>query len=166
MKTLQEEFMEEYNSNPGIVWSVSRKYFDNFHDIEDAVQSSLERAWKSYPQFRRECKFSTWLYCISLRTAVDILRKSKNHKSISYVNDFFEFHDIQDKGYDDERDLLYLDLMDHVKSLSPEDRETLNLHIKYKSYEEISAKTGVNENAVRVRFFRMKNRLRTLFLKK
>ena len=40
-------------------------------EAEEAAQDAFVRAWKALPEFRGEAKFSTWLYRIAVRRALD-----------------------------------------------------------------------------------------------
>src|SRR5580658_9264234 len=52
----------------------------NQEDTEDAVQDTLLRAFKHLSEFRRSCKFSSWLMTIGINTALMILRRRKIRK--------------------------------------------------------------------------------------
>lgn len=49
-------------------------------DRKDLRQEILIRALESYPRFRHESKFSTWLYKLSINTASVWRRKMRNQK--------------------------------------------------------------------------------------
>ncbi len=44
---------------------------------EEAAQDAFVRAWKALPGFREEARFSTWLYRIVTRCALDAVRSTK-----------------------------------------------------------------------------------------
>jgi RNA polymerase sigma-70 factor (ECF subfamily) len=50
---------------------------DNAVDKEDLFQEITLQAWKSFGSFRGDAQFSTWLYRISLNTAITFFRKEK-----------------------------------------------------------------------------------------
>jgi RNA polymerase sigma factor (sigma-70 family) len=52
------------------------------HSVEDLVQETFLRAYLSLASFRREAKFSTWLYRIAFNLAADKFRK----KSLDYCD--------------------------------------------------------------------------------
>jgi len=52
------------------------------HSVEDLVQETFLRAYLSLANFRREAKFSTWLYRIAFNLVADKFRK----KSLDYCN--------------------------------------------------------------------------------
>ncbi|MGO8673530.1 MAG: RNA polymerase sigma factor [Capsulimonadaceae bacterium] len=54
-------------------------------DIEDTVQDVFLQAWRAFPRFRGDAKFSTWLYRIATNMAIKQWHRRKRHKHV--VND-------------------------------------------------------------------------------
>jgi RNA polymerase sigma-70 factor (ECF subfamily) len=55
----------------------------NAHDAEDVTQDTFVKAWKHLGGFRTESNFSTWLYTIARRTALNHLRAQKPTQEIA-----------------------------------------------------------------------------------
>lgn len=68
-----DEIVHRYHR---LVTSTARRILRNDNDVKDAVQDSFINAFKQIKQYRREAKFSTWLYRISLRSAISHVRKT------------------------------------------------------------------------------------------
>ena len=49
----------------------------NEHDARDVCQEVWITVWKSLPDYRGEAKFSTWLYAVATRRAIDHTRKQR-----------------------------------------------------------------------------------------
>jgi RNA polymerase sigma-70 factor (ECF subfamily) len=49
----------------------------NEADARDCVQEGLISAWRAMPRFRRDARFSTWMYRIVLRKAYDAIDRRK-----------------------------------------------------------------------------------------
>jgi RNA polymerase sigma-70 factor (ECF subfamily) len=67
----ETSFLANLNQNIGIVHRVCHTYFH--HDPlqrEDLFQDIMYQLWKSYPRFKGESKFSTWMYKVALNTAI------------------------------------------------------------------------------------------------
>src|SRR3954467_14484406 len=47
----------------------------NEHDARDVSQEIWLTVWRTLKEYRAEAKFSTWLYAIATRRAIDHLRK-------------------------------------------------------------------------------------------
>jgi len=73
-------FMRQISSNAGIIHWVLNHYCDSEEDKKDLQQDILLQAWRSYPSFRQECKFSTWLHSISTNVAVDFRRRKRRYE--------------------------------------------------------------------------------------
>jgi len=64
-----------------LLWIIPVLYFaiDYLTDKEDMMQEITLQLWKAYPNFQRKCKFSTWMYRISINTAISNIRRSKRN---------------------------------------------------------------------------------------
>lgn len=61
----------------------------NREDTEDIVQEVFIEAFASIRLFRKESKFSTWLYRIAINKSLNHLRKHKWKNLVSSVENFF-----------------------------------------------------------------------------
>ncbi len=52
-------------------------YLKNFEDARDASQDIFVKAYQKIGQFRKQSKFSTWLYRIAVNHCLDLIRKNK-----------------------------------------------------------------------------------------
>jgi RNA polymerase sigma-70 factor (ECF subfamily) len=68
MKVLYEEHRD-------LVYAVGLSVCGNRPDADEVVQESFLRAFRSMVEWRGEGKFSTWLYAIALRTALNWKRR-------------------------------------------------------------------------------------------
>jgi len=57
------------------------------HDAEDIAQETYVRALRSISGFRRECRFSTWLYRILLNEAGRVRRRAHVHLDFEAVRE-------------------------------------------------------------------------------
>ncbi len=55
-------------------------YAQNRAESDDMFQEICIQAWRAYPQFKGESKFSTWLYRVSINTAISWIRKEKKYR--------------------------------------------------------------------------------------
>lgn len=154
----QLEFAALFQSNTGIVHKICNLYFDNEEDKKDLFQEIATSAWSAYPQFRGESKFSTWLYNISKYRAIDAVRRAKARiKTISTNNAFFEITDEVDNSMSLERKLFYQRCLSR---LNEEDRKFVLMWIEGYSYDDMEETLGVNQNNLRVKMNRIKEKLR------
>jgi len=51
-------------------------------DIEDTVQDIFVQAWRAFPRFRGDAKFSTWLYRIATNMAIKQWHRTRRHSHV------------------------------------------------------------------------------------
>jgi RNA polymerase sigma-70 factor (ECF subfamily) len=99
-------------------------------DVDDVVQTVLERAVESFPRFRGEASVRTWLARIATHVLLDRLRRGrvrKEHAHLVLVHDAGEEHAPPDRRLDARRRLerLYV----HFDALPPKNRLAFQLHV-------------------------------------
>lgn len=148
-------------NNEMLIQKICRTYYRNLHDQEDLFQEIIIRILNSYDGFRKESKFSTWLYRVSINTAIS----HKNQKQLPLLTP----QHIADKSIDDvyyaqkgESDIDYL--YKAIEKLNKIEKAIIHLYLEEKSYAEISEIIGISEKNVSVRIVRIKKKLRGLYL--
>jgi RNA polymerase sigma factor (sigma-70 family) len=155
---MEDEFLLFLNENLGVIHRICRIYFpDRPEEREDLYQEILYQAWKSYPGFRGDAKFSTWLYKIGLNTAIVHFRKIKRRPDRSDVTD--RLLEIPDSSGSANGSDHAETLMQAVKTLSPVDKAIVSLYLEDYSYEEIAQTMGISRSNVSVRLVRIKNQI-------
>ena len=143
-----------------IIIKICRAYTDSQEDFEDYYQEVCLQIWRSRENFREQCKWSTWVYRISLNVSLTLLRKKKSNRQTYFTSDVL--HDVvhvETRAFADESlNLLY----DAIRRLSEVDRALILLYLDEKSYEEIADILGTNANNIGVRVNRIKERLKKL----
>ena len=76
---LEIEFENKLKDYKLLIYKVCRMYADKYDDIQDLYQDIIIQLWRSYPRFRGESKFSTWLYRIAINTALTNFRRQKRN---------------------------------------------------------------------------------------
>ncbi|MBU0687332.1 MAG: sigma-70 family RNA polymerase sigma factor [Candidatus Margulisbacteria bacterium] len=78
-------FSEVYTAHKGRVWSLSSRYVKLQSDKEDLLQEVFLNVHKALPRFRGEASLETWIYRITVNTAINYLKKQKRHQKITQV---------------------------------------------------------------------------------
>lgn len=158
MHNKQKEFTALLLSHKDIVWSVGNRYFHNDCDLDDLFQDVALSAWGSFHLFRGECKFSSWLHRIAVRKTIDKIRHlSVRIKAVAIENYLYE---IVDKS-SPELTFELKDWKDYFMSqLSDSELQFVMLYAEGRSYNEMENVLGVNQNHLRVRMNRIKQRLK------
>ena len=126
-------------------------------DREDLFQDICLQLWKSYPNFRSDAKFSTWMYRVALNTAISNVRKSRNKPG------FVQLLDI-DRSLDDltgEMEKVKL-LYTAISKLNRIDKAIILLWLDEKNYDEIASIIGISKSNVGVKLVRIKRKLEEL----
>jgi RNA polymerase sigma-70 factor (ECF subfamily) len=155
-----KEFVRLVNQHRFILFKLSNLYCQPGPDREDLFQEIIVQLWKAYPNFRGESKFSTWLYRVALNTAISGLRKEKKRfATLGPENLPAQEPDIQ---YEQEQDEQLLQLYVAINQLTAIERALVMLYLDDKSYQEMEEVLGINENSLRVKMNRIKEKLRKL----
>ena len=87
-KKIEREFLSDFEKNQNIAHKICRIYTTNQDDHNDLFQEITIQVWKSYSKFRRDAKFSTWMYRVALNTAISLYRKSTKRIKYQNIDDF------------------------------------------------------------------------------
>ncbi|MFZ0491459.1 MAG: sigma-70 family RNA polymerase sigma factor [Salegentibacter sp.] len=143
----------------GIIIKLCRAYTNSQEDFEDYYQEVCLQIWRSKDNFRKESKWSTWVYRVSLNVCLTLLKKKKNNTQ-QLVSDNIPAERSNDSDIfsDESLNLLY----DAIKRLSEIDRAVILLYLEEKSQNEIADIIGTKPNNIGVRINRIKKRLKKL----
>ena len=95
-----------------------------------------------------------------MNTAISGLRKRKNHIA-SFEPENLPT-EIQDETYNKEKELQLDQLYDAIRKLSEIERALVMLYLEDRSYEEMEEILGINQNNLRVKMNRIKEKIRKL----
>lgn len=143
-----------------IIIKICRAYTNSQEDFEDYYQEVCLQIWRSRKNFREQCKWSTWVYRISLNVCLTLLKKKKVNGQTYFTSDVLpDVITIENKAFENESlNQLYI----AFRQLSEVDRALILLYLEEKSYQEIAEILGTNANNVGVRVNRIKERLKKM----
>ncbi len=150
------------------VFSIIYGILRNRNDAEDIAQQVFAKVYFSLPNFDFRSSLLTWIYKITVNECYDYLRKKKVRKLV-YESDFSEEESQRIQNSEastdsepliDER-LAQRDLvMKLLEKVSEEDRNLILLkEVEGHSVEELAEMTGMNENTIKVKLFRARQKL-------
>ena len=130
---------------------------------DDVTQDAFVAAWRALPNFRSDCRFSTWLYRLTTNAAIDCLRREKRHRDADDL-DGVELPDDGDTPQEAaERTETQTAVRSALSALSDEHRQVLLLrYMQEMDYGEIAVALGISEGTVKSRINRAKARLKEL----
>src|SRR5580698_4796780 len=159
------EIVEKYQSK---VFSIIHGIVRQRNDVEDIAQQVFAKVYVSIKNFDFRSSLITWIYKITVNECFDYLRKRKVRKLV-YESDLSEdeVRRVENTEPGNERQVLAeseLARRDYVvkllASVSEEERMLLMMkEVEGYSVEELAAHTGMNENTIKVKLFRARQKL-------
>lgn len=150
----EQQFVQLVEANRGIIRKVTRMYADTAEDQQDLQQEILYHAWRSFSSFRGQAKFSTWLYRVSLNTALTFHKRANRHNRIS-LEEPSKYWDASECSPTDDSERLYLG----IRQLGEAERALIMLYLDGYSNQEIAQIAGITPNLVAVKLHRIKQSL-------
>jgi RNA polymerase sigma factor (sigma-70 family) len=156
------EFANLVQENRGILFKVCNAYCRNKADIDDLAQEMVYQLWKSYPTYKPEYKFTTWMYRVVLNVAISYYRKRKKSGATIALDDHLV--DIADTDPQPAETAQRVALLQQfISELKELDRAVMILYLEEKSYKEIADIIGISETNIATKISRIKNRLKERF---
>ena len=159
------DLVERYQSK---VFSIIYGILRNHNDAEDIAQQVFAKVYFSIRNFDFRSSLLTWIYKITVNECYDYLRKKKVRKLV-YESDFSEDDAVMmensgaavDPGMAIDEKLAQRDLaVKLLGKISDEDRNLLLMkEVEGHSVEELAGMTGMNENTIKVKLFRARQKL-------
>jgi RNA polymerase sigma-70 factor (ECF subfamily) len=159
------EIVERYQTK---IFSIIYGILRNHNDAEDIAQQVFTKVYFSIKNFDFRSSLLTWIYKITVNECYDYLRKKRVRKLV-YESDFSQ-EDAQrmetsepaiDPVAPIDTRLAHKDLAVKLLSkVSEEDRTLILLkEVEGHSVEELAKMTGLNENTIKVKLFRTRQKL-------
>jgi RNA polymerase sigma-70 factor (ECF subfamily) len=86
-----QDLVEQYKRK---VYYLAYDMVGDHHEAEDVSQEVFIKVYRALKNFRRDAKMSSWIYQITVNSAIDFLRKRKAKPSVNLED--FDLIDIQD----------------------------------------------------------------------
>lgn len=138
-------------------------YFPDPDDRADACQESLIRVWENLPSFRGRSSLGTWIYRVVTNTCLSHIRSQKrspgNPAARCPLESVVLAGSPDDHG-DTQPDRRIAFLQKVMTGLGAGDRTLLTLYAEDLPTREMAEITGLSEANVRVRIFRIRERIK------
>lgn len=151
--------MSLIEENQGIIFKVSKMYCDNEECRKDLFQDILLQLWRSFPTYNNQSKFTTWMYRVSLNTAITQYRKTKKNKVVSVQELPVQISEENETDNQDEKSQL---VTKAINKLNLAEKSLIILYMDDYSYEEISEIAGISVSNVGVKISRTKAKLQKI----
>ncbi len=159
------EIVERYQSK---VFSIIHGIVRSRNDVEDIAQQVFAKVYVSIRSFDFRSSLVTWLYKITVNECFDYLRKRKVRKLV-YESDMSEeevrraenTEPTVDRQVPQDTALAQRDYVVKLLSRVSDEERTLLMMKEVEGYsvEELAKMTGMNENTIKVKLFRARQKL-------
>lgn len=160
----QSAYADLVKRHQRFVFTLALRFSKSREDAEEIAQDCFVKAYRSLASFQQQSKFSTWLYSIVYTTAMTKLRKK--HVETSSIHDEINSEQLSvqiavfDTNQAENNSRSYY-LNQAIAQLLPDDAAVLTLFYKgEQSIEEISKAMGIETNAIKIKLFRARQRLK------
>jgi len=152
-----------------MVYNTALSIVQQPEDAEDVTQEVFVQVYQSVEGFKRESKFSTWLYRITLSKAMDHERRKKRKKRFAFVKALFgednevivNLSDFNHPGVTLDNKEKAAVLFKAMQTLPENQRTAFALNkVEGLSYQEISEVMNTTVSAVESLLHRAKTNLR------
>lgn len=154
----EKEFIATINKHKGILYKVSRMYFDTPEDQQDLFQEIILQLWKSIGSFKGESQFSSWMYRVAINTAIVFCKKEKKKRD----NQLEIEEELVFNEYDNEGDEQLAHFYKAVRQLNKVEKALILQYVEGFSGKEIAKNLGLSETNVRVKMNRIKKQLQEI----
>lgn len=138
----------------GLLFRVVRAYAIGPHDQDDLYQEICIQLWRSIERFKGDSAETTWIYRVSLYTAMRWSKTQKKQRTQS-----LDGYEPVLTPKDDLRDARLIWLYEQIRELSEADRSVTLMMLDGFSYRQIAETLGITESNVGVKLNRVKKKL-------
>lgn len=147
------------------VFTISMKVLNNREQAEEVSQDVFIKVYRMLGTFQQKSRFSTWLYTIAYRAALDEVRKKKRiTESIESDDNYLQVADHNSLGSDAQlqQEDLQIQLKKAIDVLKPLDATVITLfYLHERSVQEISSITGLSTSNIKTKLHRLREHLKT-----
>lgn len=146
-----DAFLTLINENRLNIYRVARGILKSEHDIEDAIQNTVVKAYEKINTLKKDEFFKTWLIRILINECNEIIRKNKRIETINDGSNEERYNDTYEN----------IDLINAINELNEELRITTVLfYFEDMPIKDIAITLKIPEGTVRSRLSRAREKLR------
>lgn len=151
--------VEKYKS---LAYTLAVRIAKNHEDAEEIAQDSFLKAYNSLKSFKKESKFSTWLYKIIYNTAISRFRKKQID---SFSLDDSPFQESVHDDYDDGLNIMHLKerkkiISQAISKLKEDEGVVMTLfYMSENNTKEIEEITGFTNSNIKILLHRGRKKL-------
>jgi RNA polymerase sigma-70 factor, ECF subfamily len=151
-KTIFTGWLDLYK---GLLFKIVRAYAFSPADLDDLFQEIAIQIWRSVPSFKQQSAVSTWIYRISINTALKWTARERKHAGAAFIDPLEHILEENSEAPDERLQWLY----SAIQHLDPIDRSIGLLLLDGFSYREMAIIMGISESNLGVKIHRIKKQL-------
>ena len=93
----EDDFANIVNERQQMVYNTALGIVQNEEDAEDITQEVFLKVYQELQNFRKESSLSTWIYRITITTALDFEKQKKRHKRGGLMQRVFGYAEVDEK---------------------------------------------------------------------
>lgn len=155
-------FSQLVDKHKHMVFTVALRILRNREDAEEIAQDAFVKAYQSLATFKKEAKFSTWLYKIAYNTSISKTRKKKLETAPIEVNvvENYSLDEIFENMETLEINEQKLIIKKLYEALNPEEGMLITLYYFQNVHtEEIAEITKLSQSNVKVKLHRIRQKM-------
>lgn len=155
-----QEYAILINRHKDLAFTLAYRLLSNREDAEETVQDAFVKAYRNLKGFRRDSKFSTWLFRIVYNTALS--RKRSKKPVFQWIEELPFVKESSDRSSEEEDTMAERgSMIERAMQRLPEDERALItlFYLNESSVEEIHGITGLSKSNIKVKLFRARKKL-------
>jgi RNA polymerase sigma factor (sigma-70 family) len=155
---------ELYNKYCAMILGICYRYANTRNDAEDMMQESFVKIFRDLPSYNNQGSLASWMKTVVVHSCLNYITK---HKKYNYYLDIEEAHFIEVDNENIFSKIRGQQVIEAIRMLPVNYRTVLNLFaIEGYSHKEIGNMLGFEEATSRSLYFRAKNNLEKILIKK
>lgn len=155
-----QAYAELVNRHKDMVYTIAIGLLHIREEAEEISQDVFLKAYQALNKFKKQAKFSTWIYRIVYNECISRLRKKKLNQ-VSLDENKINFSDNlpaeENNGNENEKHRM---LREVLMDLHKEDKTIILLYyFENLSIEEMSVITSLSKSNIKIRLFRIRNKM-------
>ena len=148
-----EEIYEQYWQK---IFRLCMGYVNDSEMAKDLAQETFIIVWRQLPKFRNESSIGTWIFRIASNTCLKQIEKEKRFAKADLP---IHLEEKKQESIEPQIQLLY----QFISELPETDRIIISLELEEVKQAEIAGIVGLSESNIRVRIYRIKEKLTKRF---
>jgi RNA polymerase sigma-70 factor (ECF subfamily) len=157
-KELEKEFLSMIEEQKRTIYKVCYMYANDQDDLNDLFQETVLNLWKSFPRYRGDSKFNTWVYRIAMNTCITFLRRSNARpQTVPMTAQVASCLEADEETTSQLRELYKL-----INQLGKLERALILLWLEERNYQEMADILGISKANVAVKLNRIREKLKRM----